>query len=460
MSVEITMPQLGLTMTEGRIIRWIKNEGDKVLVDETIAEVESDKATFDLEAPASGTIIRIIASEGDVIPITTVIGYIGQEGEKMEVDISTENSLADMEEDVSQLLISSKNAEEINSVDSKRIFISPRAKRAAKLNGLTLDMDNFKNVVGSGADARIIEKDVLDLVKQNTVKATPLAVKTAQEHGIEITNVKGTDLGEKVTREDVLNHIKTITTEATDTMAFEDIKGEEEEVLSIIPMKGIRKIIAERMHYSTLTIPRVTHTTEVDMTEMSVLRKKLNNGLDDIEKISFMDIFLKVLAIALEMHPYVNARLDGEEIKLLANSNIGIAVDIEAGLVVPNIKNVNKKSLRRISEESKNLIKRAIVGKLLPDEMKGGTFTITNLGGKKYGIDGFTPIINWPEAAILGIGRMVEKPRFLGGEICVRNVMILSLTFDHRIIDGGPAAEFLHTIKELLENPMQLILGV
>lgn len=429
MSVEIIMPQMGLTMTEGTVIRWLKSEGDCIAKGEAILEIESDKATFQVESPEEGTLLSILVPEGEVVPIATVIGYMGDAGEQV--------------------------------LSVPRVFISPRARKVLGEKGLPKDV--ILEISGSGSNGRIIEKDILLYAEKQGVKATPLAKKMADDYGMNLDDIKGTGLGGKVISQDVLNVARpeTVTSfiEQKAAIPVNVTKVGDEEVLEILPLTGIRKIIAERMHYSTTTIPRVTHTTEVDMTEMTALRKKINSSLKGGDKISFIDIMVKVGSMALERHPKANARLDIEGIKLLANSHIGLAVDTEAGLVVPNIKQTNKKSLRRISQESKDLIERAKLGKLLPDEMTGGTFTISNLGGPKHGIDGFTPIINWPEATILGLGRMIDKPWVVNGEIMIRRMMFLSLTFDHRIIDGGPAAEFLHTIKELLENPMEMILG-
>jgi len=457
LAVEVIMPQMGLTMTEGTVIKWIKNEGDEIAKGEPIVEIESDKATFEVEAPGEGILLKVLVPEGVATPIATVIGYIGEKGEAVGIEKAVEPTQHEKTETVSN-----KTPDKIEVAQGSsnqgcegRIFISPRARKTAKQRGLS--EKDLREIIGSGPGGRLIEKDILNFKEQKAIKATPLAQMTAKEYGVDLSSVPGTDLAGKVTRQDVLDLVKPA--EAAPTLSTFAPAAAIEEVLEVIPLKGIRKAIAEHMYHSTSTIPRVTHMTEVDMTEMVALRAKFNSCIEEQEKISFIDILIKVGAIALERNPKANARLDEDGIKLLANANIGIAVDTEAGLLVPNIKCANRKSLRRISRESKDLIKRAQEGKLLPDEMNGGTFTISNLGGAKHQIDGFTPIINWPEAAILGVGRMIDKPWVVNGEMVIRSIMVLSLTFDHRIMDGGPAAEFLCTIKDLLENPLQLILG-
>ncbi|MEL7564349.1 MAG: dihydrolipoamide acetyltransferase family protein [Dehalobacterium sp.] len=464
MAVEIIMPQMGLTMTEGTVIRWLKREGDFIAKGEAILEIESDKAAFEVESPSEGTLLKILISEGEVVPVAGIIGYIGDASEEIfPPSPSTEVKKMNVREVMGEKNVEDIRIEPVKRLNQGRVFISPRARKALGEKGLLLD--DVLGIAGSGPNGRIIEKDILLYAQKQAVKATPLAKKMADEYGMNLESIKGSDFEGKITSQDVLHAVRPAEKSATGFIEREtsipvNAAGMEEEILEIIPFKGIRKIIAERMHYSSTTIPRVTHTTEVDMTEMASLRKKLNSNLKDEDKISFINIIVKIGAMALEKHPKANARLEEDGIKLLTNSHIGIAVDTEAGLVVPNIKFANKKSLRKISQEAKDLIYRGKMGRLLPDEMTGGTFTISNLGGPKHAIDGFTPIINWPEATILGLGRVIDKPWVVNEKIVIRKMMVLSLTFDHRIIDGGPAAEFLHTIKELLENPLEIILGI
>ncbi len=229
------------------------------------------------------------------------------------------------------------------------------------------------------------------------------------------------------------------------------------EIASVVPMAGLRRIVAQRMFQSARTIPRVTHTTEVDVTETVRMRDCLLARAESQGGVrpSYTDIVVKITAQALREHPLMNARVGEEEIQLLDAVNVGVAVAVADGLVVPVIHDADVKGVQAIAQESRDKIERARAGTLVADDVTGGTFTVTNLG--TYEIDAFTPIINLPEAGILGIGRIVQKPVVLDGQIAIRSMMYLSLTFDHRIIDGAPAAAFLRTVKHYLEQPYELL---
>lgn len=442
MAEKVIMPQLGLTMKEGKIIRWIKNEGDKVIKDEPIAEIESDKASFELEAPASGTLIKIVCEEGSVVPITETIAYIGKADEKIrETEQKEQNkALEKLGETKEVSAKKSRNNYQTYNDNSKRILISPRARKAARENGIP--KSDFRNIKGTGLNGRIVERDVLAWIEKRKIRATPLAEKIAHDKGIDLSSVEGSDIRGKIVSKDVLG------------FDISSIREMEEQIIEI-PLEGIKKVVAERMFESWQTKPHVTLTTEIDMTDTLQVRKQLNDVGEDF-KISVNDIIVKVCAMALRKHPNINAVMGEQGIKLLQNVNVGIAVAIKNGLIVPVINNADKKSLKQISQEAKEKINRAREGKLLPDEMSNGTFTVSNLG--MYGIDAFTPIINPPETAILGVGRLIKKPAVYNDEVTIRTLMYLSISFDHRVIDGAPAAEFLSTIRELLENPYKLIL--
>jgi pyruvate dehydrogenase E2 component (dihydrolipoamide acetyltransferase) len=222
-------------------------------------------------------------------------------------------------------------------------------------------------------------------------------------------------------------------------------------------MIGLRRVVAQRMFQSARTIPRVTHTTEADVTETVRMRQSLAAGAESRGEIrpSYTDIIVKIVAQALREHPRMNARLAEEEVQLLEAVNVGVAVAVPEGLTVPVIHGADSKSIKTIAQEARDKIERARAGTLANEDLTGGTFTVTNLG--TYEIDAFTPIINLPEAGILGVGRIVEKPAVVDGQITVRSMMYLSLTFDHRIIDGAPAAAFLRTVKHYLEQPYELL---
>jgi pyruvate dehydrogenase E2 component (dihydrolipoamide acetyltransferase) len=278
------------------------------------------------------------------------------------------------------------------------------------------------------------------------VKISPAARKLAEENGIDYARIAGTGPEGRITRDDVEKAIAEGVGPADDRPTLE-----------VIPYEGMRKVIGDNMANSWAVAPKVTHQTSLDMTQLLALRKKINNGVKDKDKISIIDLLVKAVARALEIKPKVNATLDGDEIKVLKDINVGVAVALDDGLIVPVVRNADQKKLAQISEEIKDLAKRARKNKLEPDEMSGGSFTITNIGA--YGsVDWFTPIINQPESAILGVGRTVERPVVVDGQIVARPMMGLSLAFDHRVVDGAPAAEFLGVLINLIENPHKIFI--
>jgi pyruvate dehydrogenase E2 component (dihydrolipoamide acetyltransferase) len=278
------------------------------------------------------------------------------------------------------------------------------------------------------------------------VKISPAAKKLAEENGIDYTRITGTGPEGRITKEDVEKAIA------------EGVPGADDRpTLEVIPYEGMRKAIGDNMAHSWSIAPKVTHHVSVDITNLLALRKTLNNGVKDKDKVSITDLLVKAVARALEIKPNINVTLDGDEIKVLKDINIGVAVALDDGLIVPVVRDANKKSLAEVSKEVKDLAKRARKNKLNPDEMGGGTFTITNVGA--WGsVDWFTPIINQPESAILGVGRTVERPVVVDGQIVVRPMMGLSLSFDHRVIDGAPAAEFLAVLLGLIEQPYKIFI--
>ena len=278
------------------------------------------------------------------------------------------------------------------------------------------------------------------------VKVSPAARKLAEANGLEIKRIKGSGPQGRVTKEDVEKAMEAGT-------AVADTRPTDE----IIPYEGMRKAIGENMAKSWVTNAKVTENVSVDMSGILSLRKKLNAGAKDKDKISVTALLTKAVVRAIEIKKYMNATLDGDEIKILTDINIGMAVAVPDGLIVPVIRNADKKKLKEINSDINDLAKRGRKNKLEPDEMSGGTFTITNLGG--YGsVDAFTPIINTPESAILGICRTVERPVAVNGEVVIRPMMGLSLSFDHRITDGAPAAEFLKVLIDLIENPHKIFI--
>ena len=401
MITEVILPVLGETMNEGTIVEWLKKEGDAVERGEVLFMVETDKATLEMEAPAQGFLRQIVVPTGQTVPVLTVVGLITS---------TMDEPLEGAEEQGGRGAGESTSAPPFPRTPA-RIFASPRARRLAREKGVDLTM-----VAGSGPDGRIVERDVVAYL-ETLVLAPPLAP----------------------------------TPPAPPALA------EAVEAIAEVPLTGVRAVIARRMGESHRTTAPVTLTTEADATAFVELRERLKAGLaaELGFDIGYNDLLIRLVAHALRQFPYMNARLDGETIRHLREIHIALAVDTDRGLLAPVIRNADRKGVAEIAREVRGLAERARAGKALPDEVSGSTFTITNLG--MHEIDAFTPIINVPEAAILGVGCIKARPAVVEGELCVRQTMWLSLTFDHRLVDGAPAARFLQRIKQLIENPYLLL---
>ena len=394
MAVEVTMPKFGLTMHEGTIQRFFKAVGDSVAQGEPLYEVETEKVLYEVEAPASGKLAATLFEEGATVECGVAVAVIADAGE----DVAA---------------VAARYAAQAAASRPAQAAPTPSTAAAQK-------------IVAAAPTA-------------GRRSASPVARKLAAELGLDLDRLTGTGPGGRITREDVelaAKSAKPSTTAASPAASgATPAKGR-------IPFRGVRKIIAERMHQSLATTAQLTITTEADVTPATELRARLGREFD----FSYTDMLVHAAARALIKHPRMNTRLDGAEIASLASANVGIAVALEDGLIVPVIANAERKSLREIAVESRALGEKARGGRLKLEDVTGGSFTITNLG--TYGIDAFTPILNGGETGILGIGRIVEKPAIYRGEIARRAMMTLSLTFDHRVIDGAPAAEFLQTVIE------------
>ncbi|MGD2144414.1 MAG: 2-oxo acid dehydrogenase subunit E2 [Anaerolineae bacterium] len=450
---EIILPKLGQTMEEGTIVEWLKEEGDAVSRGEVLFSLESDKATLDVESSAKGFLRKILASAGETVPVLTVVGLITKTPSEDVSDYEVSPRGAETEELVPEALApsaaESKPGEAVTA-ERERIFASPRARRRAQEEGVDL-----AEVTGTGPRGRIVEQDVLEALA-SLPKATPVAQRLAEHEGIDLKTLTGTGLDGRITKADVERALPEVKAPAPAAAA------EVREVTAEVPMRGVRARIAERMQASHRTTAPVTLTTEVDADAFVETRERLKTSLEgDLGfKLGYNDLLIKLAARALREFPYVNARIvqreEGEAvIRQLDGIHVALAVDTERGLLVPVIRGADRKGLKEIARELRGVVERVREGSALPEELSGSTFTITNLG--MYGIDAFTPLINLPEAAILGVGRIKERPAVVDGEVSVRKTMWLSLTFDHRLVDGAPAARFLQRIKELVEEPYLLL---
>ncbi len=428
----IVMPKLGLTMKEGKIAKWHKNEGDEVNEGETLLEVATDKLTNEVEANKSGFIRKLLAKEGDVIPCLEPIAIIGNKDEDISSLLSQSTVKAEKEDSVKTS--SNKQEVEKKTNQSKRVNVSPIAKKLAQEKGI-----DIADVVGTGPQGRITKNDVEKYLEvKGKVKTSPMAEKVASE-----LNVKLSDINKygRIMKQDVLDFNKK-------RKLLEAANPIDERV----PMTEMRKVIARRMSQSWEISPAVTYDIKVDITNL----RRLKNELKDIYKVTYTDLLVKILSKSLLDFPLLNCSIDGEELIYRNYANIGVAVAIDNGLVVPVVKYANVKGLKEISSEIKELVFKAKNNELSTDDLTEGTFTITNLG--MYGIDSFSPIINQPEVAILGVSTIVETPVLQNGNIINKPFMKLSLTADHRAVDGAVAAQFLYKIKQYIEKPEMLIL--
>jgi len=462
MAIEIVMPRLGWTMEEGTLVEWMKQDGDPIQPGDIMFTVESDKALNEVESFESG-IFRIPPDSdvlGRAVPVGTLLAYVVQPGEAAPFEAGGQAAATPAVVEAAAPSVEAP-AVPVPAVAVSNGYgkaeatpnISPRARRVARELGV-----DWTGLKGSGRTGRIVERDVRAAAeagatsKASTAQISPVARRAADELGVDVEALAAQMPGQRITRE----HVERAATPAVSTSAVSS--GDE----TRIPMSRTRQVIAERMSESSVTSAAVTLTTEVDATELVTLRKGLKAaGERDPRPVpSYNDLLAKLVAQALMEHPALNARLEGGEIVQSGAVHMGFAVDSERGLLVPVVRDVQAKSIRQIASEGAALVERARGGGLKADELSGGTFTITNLG--MYEIDGFTPIINLPQCAILGVGRIVPKQVVVDVEaerLAIRQMMVLSLTFDHRLVDGAPAARFLQRVKQFIEQPYLWLVG-
>jgi pyruvate dehydrogenase E2 component (dihydrolipoamide acetyltransferase) len=425
----IRMPRLSDTMEEGNIVSWLKKEGDVVKPGDVLAEVETDKATMELESFFNGVLLYIGVKSGNV-PVDGIIAIIGAPSEDWKSILENSNSpavIAKEEQQAEKKTIVDKvktpNVEmvqhpavvvetaknEIENTD--RLKASPLAKSLASSAGV-----NIANVAGSGDNGRIIKKDVEQFIANPPVSITGVATNNPV-------------------------HVKSIPTPTSDVFYGD------------MPVTQMRKVIAKRLGESLFTAPHFYLTMEIDMDTAIAARTSIN--ADGGVKISFNDFVLKACAVALRKHPMINSSWMGDKIVIHQDINIGVAVAVQDGLLVPVINNADQKSLSFINQEVKVLAGKAKEKKLQPAEMSGNTFTISNLG--MFDIEEFTAIINPPDACILAVGSIVQKPVVKNDSIVIGNTMKVTMSCDHRVVDGATGAQFLQTLKSVLENPVKML---
>ncbi|WP_249709459.1 acetoin dehydrogenase complex dihydrolipoyllysine-residue acetyltransferase [Bacillus cereus] len=400
MAVEVVMPKLGMAMKEGIITSWNIKAGDNVAKGELIASINSEKIETEIEAPADGTVLDIAVSEDEGVPPGTVICYIGKPNEKVEVH---EGTKVEEELTASEVPQNVQHPEPLGKevTNKQRIKISPVAKKIAKTENL-----DIKSLLGTGPGGRITKVDVLKALE------------------------------ERVAVPEVL----------------------EQEESKVIPVTGMRKAIANRMHASLQNSAQLTLTMKVDVTDLVALHKEIAEVVQKRydNKLTITDFVSRAVVLALGDHKEMNTAYIDDAIHQFEHVHLGMAVALEKGLVVPAIRFANNLSLVELSKEIKNVAQKARAGNLNSDDMQGTTFTISNLGS--FGIEYFTPVLNAPETGILGVGAIEHVPVYKGKKLRKGSMLPLSLTFDHRVLDGAPAAAFLRTIKRYLEEPVTILL--
>ncbi len=405
MVTTMIMQRMSVAMEYGVILKWMKKEGDKVKQGEPIVEIFGEKNEFELESPADGVLLKILCEVDDEIPISEPIAYIGKKGEEVPDIMPRKLNEPSVAPVGAYLVTTSETKTEPKKMKSSvearlpggKVKASPRAKKKAKEMGIDLSL-----IVGSGPEGRIIEKDVL------TAQSVP-------------------------------------------SMAVSD----DRKVKQVAAITPLRRTIARRMTQSAQN-PHITMITEIDMTEVVELRKEINDRVEKQHgvRVSFNDIIIKAVADTLERFPKFNATLVGNDLVMFDEVNIGVAMATEEGLIVPTVRNANKKSITEIALETKDFGKRALKNELKPEELTGSTFTVSNLGPFK--VDLFIPVINPPETAILALGQIKKKPVVIEDVIAIRSMMMASCAVDHRVLDGAPAGQFLAALKETLESPYMM----
>ncbi|HLE53283.1 MAG TPA: 2-oxo acid dehydrogenase subunit E2 [Anaerolineales bacterium] len=453
MAVEFFIPKLGQTVEEVTIVNWLVEDGAKVEQGQPVLEVETDKTVFPLEATAGGYLHRGPFKEGDIVPVVTTVAIIGEPNDRFMVKgEGAIASVAQVEQPVAVYEAPPTGASQVGlsgAVQVDRLIISPRARKLASEK--KVDLSRLTPTGGNGV--RIVERDVLAYLDQ-LPKVSPLAHKVAAEAQVDLESLVGTGPGGRIMKTDVERSLRA----GPPVLIPESLPPlGEMEVVERIPLSGIRGIIAERMGVSVHTTARVTLVMEVDATEFVTMRERIKARVAEEWGFApgYNDLLAKIVASALRKFPYMNARLTDDAIEYLRPINLGMATDTERGLLVPVIRDADQKSLRQFGLEFRQLVERARNRKSLPDDLTGGTFTITSLGA--FGVDAFTPVINLPEAAILGVGRIAPKVVPWEGQPVVRTMCTLSLVFDHRLVDGAPAARFFGYIKDLIEEPYLLV---
>ena len=461
MATSIVMPQLGYDMREGTVVRWVKQEGDEVIANEVIAEIETDKAVVEFKPTTGGVLRRIVAGEGEAVPVGQLIAVIGDADEALPDDLGGPAAAPTAPAAAPEAASAPTPAAATSESPAGEVRASPIARRLAREKGVDL-----ATVTGSGPGGRIVEADVLaaaDAVRSaaeaGRVMASPLARRLAREQGIDLSAVTGTGPGGRVVEADVnaaaaAQAATPAVAEPTPAPATPAPAPTED--ADRADLSRMRQAIASVTSGSKRDAPHFYVAVDIDMTAAMALRRDINDELPASSRVSVNDLIVKASALAIGKHPKFNSFFRGDHLQMNRSINVGIAIALDTGLIVPGIPGCESKSLAQIAAASRDLIDRANNGSLQAEEYAGTTYSVSNLG--MFDVDSFTAIIFPPHAAILAVGAVKEQPVARDGQLAIAEIMKSTLSVDHRVADGAEAAQFLMEIKRLLEKPVSLLL--
>jgi len=433
---EVIMPKLGMTMEKGIVEKWLKKEGDYVKKGESLLEIMTDKVTIEVESYHTGYLKKILAEEGEEVPVTEVIAYVGEEDEKIPEEI--------VRKKIAPLEVSKEEKVKVKVGEEEKIPIEKIIEYEKER----------EREIRKGKE----KEEEITKVKRKKILASPLAKKLAKEMSIDLSKISGTGPKGRIVKADILRSVEERKLKKKEKMDIEKEISKKlitPEILKTIPLTGLRKTISERMSKSASEIPHITLFLEVDISNLEKFKDKLDKAIGE-KKFSYTDFIIKATALALEKYPILNSTLKNEKIIIFKDINIGLAVSIEEGLIVPIIFNSNKLSLEEIADRRIDLVNLARENKLKLKDVTGSTFTITNLG--MYQVEYFSPIINPPESGILAVGAITKKPIVnKDAKIAIKPIIKLGLALDHRVSDGVIGAKFLQYLRDILQAPDKLI---
>jgi pyruvate dehydrogenase E2 component (dihydrolipoamide acetyltransferase) len=441
MATQVVMPKLSPTMEEGQLARWLKKEGDKVAMGEPLAEVDTDKATMEMQALSNGVLRKILIKEGESAPLGQPIAIIGEP-----------------DEDISELLKAAGEAKPAQAETAPEKL--PESEAAPAVEAKPQEQKPAETAATVSGDGKQPQPET---GMGGRIHISPIAARMAAEAGVDFKSIQGSGPGGRIVKKDIESAISAKAEGPAPQPGLRPLPrpGEKSAVYGPSayrdePVSEMRRTIARRLVTSLGPVPHFFLTNEIDMERAADMRRSINELYPDV-KLSINDVIIKVAAVALIQHPQVNASFQDKVVRYYEHADIGVAVATENGLITPVIRAAELKSLIEIATEVRELAARARARKLKPDEYTGATFSISNLG--MFGIEEFTAVINPPEGAILAVGAMQPKPVVRDDEIALRQTMRVTMSCDHRVIDGATGAKFLQTFKQIIENPLYLFVG-